>query len=206
MINIQNLRLGFATNSSSSHSIVFFSDEECFKKIKQRLPFDSYTYYENFLSSIHYSDTNFIIKRKNLLKLYVLSQLANAIFRIVKNNDLTYKILYDITGEDLLSLIKSEFSIEKNDYIITNNDEGNFPSIDHESIWYLENLISLKYDKKTKEYKLENNDFLKNFIKEMISSILNDNVALVNHYQEYLSKEIGVDEKDLSKFINVEKN
>ncbi|MEM5877851.1 MAG: radical SAM protein [Candidatus Aenigmatarchaeota archaeon] len=212
MNNVSNIRLrsGFATNSSSSHSIVFFSDEVFYKNLDQKSPFSDLSY--NKISDIYYPNTNFILKNKNLIKIYILTQLAHSVFQIVKNNELVYKIVKDITGEDLESLIGKEFIIEENnssnsdkDHLYDYDDElenhqGNYPSIDHDNIWSLfENLIS------------DNNEFISIFIKKMLRVVDEKNVALINHYNEYLlknntAKKFNIEkEEDLKKVIDVER-
>ncbi|MEM4396733.1 MAG: radical SAM protein [Candidatus Woesearchaeota archaeon] len=207
MINVSNIRLGFATNSSSSHSIVFFSNDEFFKNLNQKSPFHDLSY--GLISNIHYPDSDFILKNKNLIKIYILTQLAHSIFQSIKNDELVYKIVKDITGEDLESLIRSEFLIEENNSLDSNdeysynydddleNRHGNYPSIDHDSIWTLfKNLIS------------DNNEFISIFIKKLLKAVDEKNVALINHYDEYLLNNITAKKfaiEDLKQVIDVEK-
>ncbi len=227
MIKILNIRLGFATNSSSSHSIVFFSDENFFKNLEQTYPFCDSIIYNKLYSSIDFSNTNFVIKNKNLIKIYILSQLANSIFSILKNNELTYKIVRDLTGEDLESLIREEFIVDENssedfgdfcddgDYGNDDLDDDeleNFPCIDHNSIWLTFNeLISLNYNKTTGTYNLEIDENFKIFIKKLLDAIADKNIALINNYEERfldpnLFKKYHIErDEDLKKYIDVEK-
>lgn len=228
MIKISNIRLGFATNSSSSHSIVFFSDENFFKNLEQKSPFHDIIVYDDLLSNINYPDSNFVIKNKNLIKLYVLTQLAHSVFQSVKNNELTYKIVKDITGEDLESLIRQEFIVEHIDVKklddldddeyddledLSDYDKmGNYPYIDHDSIWVtFRKIISVNYDKNSGNYNIEENKILKLFIEKIMDAISRKNVALINHYEEHLlesniAKKFKIKrEEDLKKYIDVEK-
>lgn len=192
-MHISNLRLGFATNSSSSHSIVFFSDKEYFKNLRQRFPFDSLTLKK--FSDITFFDSNFLIKNKNIIRIYVLSQLANAIHDIVKNNELTLSIVRDITGEDLETLIRSEFYFDEDNGVdvkkITKRKD--LPLIDSYSFW---RILSILYEKD------KTNDFLKIFMKKMISEIEKKNVALINNFEDQL---ISGDEKFFSNLIDFDK-
>ncbi|MCS7317281.1 MAG: radical SAM protein [Candidatus Dojkabacteria bacterium] len=195
MIKIENIRLGFATNSSSSHSIVFFKDNNVYDAIDSSGIYDLCFKYGSIrkFSDIEFLDSNIVFKNKDIILIFILSQIAKNIFNIVKNNYLTYEIVRDVTGIDLEELIRRNYQVKNNSFKYENKENFTYkvdkytdiPFISEDNIWSsIKEIINLNFDRKTGNYSIENKDLVRDFFRNFIDYVSKNKVALINHYED----------------------
>lgn len=145
MIKIENVRFGFATNSSSTHSIILLPDGYDESKIKDLIIVEN-----------HYGWEEFVLSSPNEKIKYLAAQLYINLRRSKLSENSIKKLILDITGFDIEDFkLKNDEDLDENLSFVGSLKENINISIDHQSLWPLQNLP------KQKELK----EFLKDFAK-----------------------------------------
>jgi MoaA/NifB/PqqE/SkfB family radical SAM enzyme len=109
-MNIHNIRLGFATNSSSSHSLVFLNDID-----------------DQGLDHYDFGWNHFTAASEKTKEVYVALHIISAIRRTIVDEDTSYLVVKGLMGEEIAKCAEDGYIDHQSIYMLPLNWNGNGP-------------------------------------------------------------------------------